>query len=79
MYPQTTDITELSKYRGYLERVHYRFMAERIDGEFRVTRLIVGPQAAWKSYEYSDVVFIAGAEYGKKVADWLLLNTRTLG
>jgi hypothetical protein len=51
MYPYAATIKELAQYLRYLERVYYRFMAELIDGEFRVTRLIVGPQATWKSYE----------------------------
>ncbi len=72
MYPYATNITELAAYLRFLDRVHFRFMAERIDGEFKVTRLIVGPQAPWKNYEYSDVIFNAGVESGNKVADWLL-------
>lgn len=72
MYLHTTNKIELAKYLGFLDRIYYRFMAERINGEFQVTRLIVGPRAPWKEYEYSDVIFIAGAEHGQKVGDWLL-------
>lgn len=68
-----SDIGELIGQLNYLDRVHYRFMAERIDGEFRVTRLIVGPQAPWegKDYEYTDVIFMAHATRGTNVANWL--------
>ena len=77
MYPHATNIKELAEYLGNLKTVHYRFMAERIDNEFQVTRLIVGPQATWERYTYSDVVFVAGTESGKAVADWLLSGTIT--
>jgi hypothetical protein len=72
-------IEELFGQMNVLERVHYRFMAERIDNEFRVTRLIIGPKAPWesKNYEYKDVIFVAGAEQGSKVADWLRSGTIT--
>src|SRR5260370_31080089 len=50
-------------------------MAERIDDRFQITRLIIGPQATWKAYEYKDVTFVAGVEYGQKVAGWLLSGT----
>ncbi|HEU5377169.1 MAG TPA: ATP-binding protein [Ktedonobacteraceae bacterium] len=68
-----SDIGELIGQLNYLDRVHYRFMAERIDGEFRVTRLIVGPQASWEGeeYEYKDVIFTAHTTRGAEVANWL--------
>lgn len=77
MYPYATTIQELAKYLRNLKNVHYRFMAEQIDNEFKVTRLIIGPKAPWEEYRYKDVFFIAGTEYGENVANWLLTGTIT--
>ncbi len=72
-----TNLTGLASILELQERVYYRLMAAHIDGELRVTRLIIGPQPTWKRYNYNDVVFIAGTEYGKTVADWLLSGKTT--
>lgn len=73
-------IEELLGILNFLDRIPYRFMAERIDGEFRVTRLIIGPQAFWEKnspYEYKDVVFVAHTARGTDVANWLQSGTIT--
>ncbi len=50
----------------------YRFMAQRIDGIFRGTRLVLGaPPASWNNNTYDDVLFLAGSERGSVVSDWL--------
>jgi hypothetical protein len=72
-----TNLIGLARILELQERVHYRLMAEYIDGEFRVTRLIIEPQATWRRYNYNDVVFIAGTDYGKTVADWLISGKTT--
>lgn len=78
MYPSTTNITELANYISHLENLPYRFMAQRMQDEFKVTRLIIGPKALWSQYEYKNVIFIAGVEYGPTVANWLLDGKITL-
>lgn len=75
-----SDIQGLLEELNSLDEAHYRFMAEHIDGEFRVTRLIIGPQASWEkqdTYEYKDVIFVAHTARGIEVANWLYNGTIT--
>lgn len=75
MYAPEIDIVGLAQlFRGRGD-VYYRLVAERIDGSFQVTRLIIGPQANWEKYEYKDVIFVAGTTRGENITGWLLGKT----
>jgi hypothetical protein len=77
MFPEATTVKELVAFLRQQERRAYRFMAERLDDGFQVTRLIIGPQASWRRYEYANLIFNAGIESGEAIADWLESGTIT--
>src|SRR5437879_4548958 len=66
------DMSDLKKCIESYPSLTYRFMAQRIEGAFQGTRLILGASpASWKGYDYNDVLFRAGSEPGTVISDWL--------
>jgi hypothetical protein len=76
----TMSLEDVAKRVANYTSLSYRFMAQRINEELRVIRLILGaPQASWTTYTYDAVHFQAGSERGSVVSEWLmkaLITTR---
>jgi len=68
----TMALEDLAKLVANYSSLSYRFIAQRINGDLRGTRLILGaPSASWTTYTYANALFLAGHERGSVVSEWL--------